>query len=90
MRADFSQITQVETIPVEQVKADIKNNIGKQIVVYELNRNSKKVVNEYKGEIVNAYANLFSISMPLNKLKIEKCFNYSGFQVVLLKYEIIK
>lgn len=89
MRANFSQSTPTEMISLKDLKCDIENNIGKTITIYELNRNSKKVVNEYKGKIVGVYANLFSISLTLNnKTQIEKCFNYSGFQVGLLKYKL--
>lgn len=89
MRANISHPAVQEIVPIEKIKEDIKNNIGNKIIVRELNKNSRKEINKYEGIITSTYTNLFSISIQLNKTKLEKCFNYSGFQVGLLKYEII-
>lgn len=88
MRANFSTSNTGEFIPVSTVKKEIEMNFGKRITVFELNKNSKKTTNEFNGEIVAAYNNFFSMKILLNQTIIEKCFNYSGFSVGLLKYKI--
>ena len=88
MRATFSTNTAPENIPLSVIKETLSKNIGKNITITELNRNTKKVVNKYRGIIIATYNNLFSIKMQINKTEIEKCFNYSGFSVGLLQYKI--
>ena len=88
MRNNFNPTKEIETIPISTIKKDIKSNIGKNITIYEINKNTKKSTNTYIGTILNVYNNFFDISMIINNSRIEKSFNYSGFSVGLLRYEI--
>lgn len=89
MRANFSNQPKPEATPVNQIKQTLQNNIGKQVVVYELNRNTKKPVNKFCGIITNCSTNFFTVKVEFNKTKFDQCFNYSGFSVGLLKFEIV-
>ena len=88
MRNNFSSFKEIEPIPITTIKNDIKNHIGKNITIYEVNKNTKKSINSYTGTIVNVYNYFFDISIIINNSHIEKSFNYSGFSVGLLRYEI--
>lgn len=88
MRNNFNPTKEIETIPISTIKNDIKSNIGKSITIYEINKNTKKSTNTYTGTILNVYNNFFDISMIINNSRIEKSFNYSGFSVGLLRYDI--
>ncbi len=89
MRATSTVGPAPSIIPVNKIKEELTKNIGKQIKITELNRNTKKAVSEFCGIIKATYNNLFSITIKYNKTYIEKCFNYSGFSVGLLKFEIL-
>ena len=65
-------------IDIEDVKNEIKQNVGKQITIQENNRVGKKI-KEYSGEIISVYDNLFIVRVQIRENYLNKSFSYVDF-----------
>ncbi|MBO5954679.1 MAG: Veg family protein [Clostridia bacterium] len=74
-------------ISIEDVKSEISENVGKQIIIKESNRQGKKI-KEYKGIILNAYASLFIVRVQIRENFLNKSFSYVDFLTNELTFEI--
>lgn len=75
-------------INIEDVKNEISENVGKQILIKESNRAGKKI-KEYSGIILNAYASLFLVKVEIRASYINKSFSYVDFLTNELTFEIL-
>lgn len=75
-------------INLEDVKNEIKQNIGKQIKIQESNRQGRKI-KEYAGEIISAYDSLFIVKVQIRNNFLNKSFSYIDFLTNEFIFEII-
>ena len=82
------RITHTETKSLIEIKEEISNNIGKNIVITEYNKQGKKM-KEYNAEILEAYNSLFLVKIIGNKFTLNKTFSYVDFVTNELNFEIV-
>ena len=75
-------------INIEDIKNEIKQNIGNQIKIYANNKNGKRV-KENIGEILSAYDSLFIVKVQIRNNFLNKSFSYIDFLTNEWIYEII-
>ncbi len=71
---------------VEDIKTDIIQNVGKDIVVRESNRQGKQI-KEYLGTIVDTYESLFLMNVRVNSSRFNKSFSYVELLTREFSYE---
>ena len=75
-------------INIEDVKNEVKQNIGTQIKIYSNNKNGKRV-KEYIGEILSAYDSLFIVKVQIRNNFLNKSFSYVDFLTNEMTYLIL-
>ena len=75
-------------INIEDVKNEVKQNIGTQIKIYSNNKNWKRV-KEYIGEILSAYDSLFIVKVQIRNNFLNKSFSYVDFLTNEMTYLIL-
>ncbi len=71
---------------VEDIKTDIIQNVGKDIVVRESNRQGKQI-KEYLGTIIDTYESLFLMNVRVNSSRFNKSFSYVELLTREFSYE---
>ena len=61
-------------ISLDFVKKDIKEKVGHNIIVQELNK-QKKIIHEYQGKIIDVYDNVFLVATNIHNYVVNKSFN---------------
>mgnify|MGYP005769947049 CR=1 FL=1 len=72
-------------ISLDFVKKDIKEKVGHNIIVQELNK-QKKIIHEYQGKIIDVYDNVFLVATNIHNYVVNKSFNYIDFSIGELNY----
>ena len=75
-------------INIEDVKNEVKQNIGTQIKIYSNKKNGKRV-KEYIGEILSAYDSLFIVKVQIRNNFLNKSFSYVDFLTNEMTYLIL-
>lgn len=88
MKGDKMQ-TKEWCTPVDVIREDIFKNKKSTIVLREYNKSSKKLTNEYRGEIIGSYSNLFTVQIKNQHLTQIKSFMYTDIASGLIEYEIV-
>ncbi|MBQ9795815.1 MAG: Veg family protein [Clostridia bacterium] len=78
----------IEKLNIEDVKIEIKQNIGQIIKIQESNKAGKKV-KEYSGVILSAYDSLFIVKVQIRNNFLNKSFSYVDFLTNELSFEIL-
>ncbi len=75
-------------LPISKIRDDISKNLNKKIKIKEYK--NKKQINEYLGEIIEVYTNLFIAKVVHKTLLQKKSFLYNDISIGFLEYEIIE
>lgn len=72
------KLAEINTQNLTEIKHAIANNIGKSVIITEVNKQGKKL-KVFKGEIISVYDNLFLVKVENNGYYLNKTFTYTDF-----------
>lgn len=81
------RLPQEEIAKVSDVKDSICSNVGKNIEIKAINKQGR-ITNEYLGEIIETYENVFLVKIPVRQYCINKSFAYADLVTHSVSYRI--